>query len=462
MSGEDRSNRDLESRLLDHVCRVQFEDLPEEEVACCKLFIMDSLGVTFPGSRAPGCAEVADLVKRWGGEGGSTVLIYGHKTPPGLAALANSTMMHALDFDDTLDDSALHTFVSVLPAALAAAESVGPVDGRRLITALVLGVDVICRLSLGIQRPLSWIRTATCGSFGAATTAGKLLGLDRHRMSNALGVAYSQTSGNAQGLLEGRLVKRMQPGFAAQAGVLAAFLAKVGITGSQRFLQGPYGFYNLYEQGEFDPDPVLDGLGTHYGIMDLSLKPYPCCRMTHATIDAALELGKVVGSCPGDIEAVQVTVSKMVTEMVGKPFVIGTDPQVDAQFSIPYTASAALVRGDVFIEDFETERIMDDEVKALAERVAVVRDPNLPDKDIVHSKMVVKMKGGKRYEKAVQAPLGNPSNPMDMARCREKFEKCLAFSRVNLNGGKVDHLLSMIENLEEVEDVGFIVSGMTA
>jgi 2-methylcitrate dehydratase PrpD len=461
MSGDNSSNRDLESKLLDHVSRVQFEDLPEEVVTYCKLFIMDSLGVTFPGSRAPGCPEVVNLVGDWGGGAGSTVLIYGHHAPPPLAALANSTMMHALDFDDTLDASALHTFVSVLPAALATAESVGGVDGKRFITALVLGVDVICRLSLGIQRPLSWIRTATCGSFGAAATAGKMLGLDRDRMADALGVAYSQTSGNAQGLLEGRLVKRMQPGFAAQAGVTSAFLARAGITGSRHFLQGEYGFYNLYEGGEFDSGPVLNGLGQHYTIMDLSLKPYPCCRMTHAAIDAALELGKVVGSSPGDIEEIQVTVSKMVTEMVGKSFVIGTDPQVDAQFSIPYTVSAALIRGDLFLEDFEPEQIMDAQVKALAERVQVAPDPSLPDKDITHSKMLVKMKSGKRYEKAVEAPLGNPANPMDMSRCKEKFEKCMAFSGVGLDPDKVNHLLSMIENLEAVQDVSLITSLMT-
>ena len=461
MSGENSSKRDLEGTLLDHVSRVQFEDLPEEVVTYCKLFIMDSLGVTFPGSRAPGCREVVNLVRDWGGGAGSTVLIYGHKAPPPLAALANSTMMHALDFDDTLDASALHTFVSVLPAALATAESVGGVDGKRLITSLVLGVDVICRLSLGIQRPLSWIRTATCGAFGAAATAGKLLGLDLDRMTNALGVAYSQTSGNAQGLLEGRLVKRMQPGFAAQAGVLSAFLAKAGITGSRQFLQGPYGFYHLYEQGEFDPEPVVDGLGRHYTIMDLSLKPYPCCRMTHATIDAALEQGKVVGFSSGDIEEIEVRVSKMVTEMVGKAFTIGTNPQVDAQFSIPYTVSAALIRGDIFLHDFETAQIMDDQVKALAERVKVFPDPTLPDKDITHTKMLVKMKSGKRYEMAVEAPLGNPANPMDISHCKEKFEKCLAFSGVGLDPDKVNHLLSLIEHLEEVQDVGLITSLMT-
>jgi len=273
-----KSNLNLEYKLIDHITKVRYEDLPPEAVDCCKLLIMDALGVIFPGSLAPGCPEVAGLAQAWRSESGASILIHGDRTLPPFAALVNSTMMHALDFDDTLDASALHTFVNVLPAAMAAAETVGSIDGKRFMTALILGVDVICRLSMGIRRPLSWIRTATCGSFGAATTVGKILGLDHEQMTNALGVAYSQTSGNAQGLLEGRLVKRMQPGFAAQAGLTSAFLAERGITGSHEFLEGTYGFYNLYEQGEFIHEPIVENLGSHYTITDLSIKPYPCQR----------------------------------------------------------------------------------------------------------------------------------------------------------------------------------------
>ena len=451
---------DLEGALLKHVLRVRFEDLPSDVVSYCKQIIIDSLGVTFPGSQAPGCKEVIDLVKAWGCDSGSTVFVYGHKAAAPLAALANSTMMHALDFDDTLDASALHTFVSLLPAALATAEHVGDINGKQLITALVLGVDVICRISLGIRRPLSWIRTSTCGSFGAAATVGKILGLEREGLTNALGVVYAQTSGNAQGLIEGRLVKRMQPGFAAQAGVISGFLARAGITGSNEFLQGQYGFFNLYERGQYDPGPIVTGLGGHYSISDLSLKPYPCCRMTHASIDAALQLRNEIDGPAEDIEEIRLMVSKMTTEMVGKAFVTGTNPQVDAQFSIPYTVSAALLRGDVFLEDFEPAAIMDKRVKALAERVYVIHDPDLPDKDILHAKMAIKMKNGRMYETEINAPLGNPDNPMDMERCKDKFRKCLAFSNLDFDDARAGELVSMIENLEQIQDVRSLIALM--
>ena len=148
--------------------------------------------------------------------------------------------------------------------------------------------------------------------------AAKLLGLDKDGLANALGVVYAMTSGNAQGLIEGRLVKRMQPAFAARAGVEAAYLAQAGITGSRDFLEGPYGFYNLYEKGLYDPAPVVEGLGSRYMINELSIKPYPCCRMTHSAIDAALELRPGLEGWAGDIAAVEVSASSMVARDGGQ------------------------------------------------------------------------------------------------------------------------------------------------
>jgi 2-methylcitrate dehydratase PrpD len=450
----------IERQLVTHIVETKFEDLPPEVIDYCKLLIIDSLGVTFPGSQAPGCQQVVDMAKQWGGESGSTILISGYKSAPPLAALANSAMMHALDFDDTLDASALHTFVSVLPAALAAAESLGNVDGKTFLLALALGVDTICRISLGIKRPLSWIRTATCGTFGAAASAGKLMNLDNDSMSNALGLAYSQTSGNAQGLLEGKLVKRMQPGFSAMSGVISAFLARSGVTGSSRFLEGEYGFYNLYERGEYDAAPLVEKLGEHFTIMDLSIKPYPSCRMTHATIDAALNMRKKIGSDFEKIDEIAVSVSEMVTGMVGKPFVIGTNPQVDAQFSIPYTTACALIKGKVLLKDFDDETIMDKSVNILAKRVRVASDKNLPAKDIMHSKLSVKMKDGRFFEERIDIPSGNPGNPMTMQQCQEKFRQCIDYSNIEIPPSRTEELLSSIEKIEILDNVHAIIDLM--
>ncbi len=451
----------IEYQLSRYLADTRFEDLPHEVVQYCKQMIIDSLGVSIPGSLAPGCNAVADLAGQWGGGQGATIMVSGHKTTPPLAALANSTMMHALDFDDTLDASALHTFVNILPAALAAAETQDKVTGPELITSIVLGVDIICRLSLAVSRPLSWIRTATCGGFGAAAAVGKLLKLDAEQMANALGIVYSQTAGNAQGLVEGRLVKRLQPGFAAQAGVTSAFLAQKGITGSQAFLTGEYGFYPLYERGEYDPEPVTRALGDHYTILDLSIKPYPACRMTHSSIDAALELRSGLLDRLDDITQIQVIASPMVKQMVGKPFNPGRTPQVDAQFSIPYTVATALVKGEVFLDHFEAEAISDPDVKALADKIHVIASQDLAANDIFNARMKITLKGGETREAKIKIPLGNPARPMGMEMCREKFKRCIDFSGLKFDQDRQETLLKRVENLENMDNVQEILELMT-
>ncbi len=442
-----------EHQLADYIYSLKFEHLPDDVVSYCKLLIMDSIGVTFPGSNAPGCDDVNSLIKNWGSNTGASVLIHGYKAPPPLAAMVNSTMMHALDFDDTLDLSALHTFVSVLPAALAASEDIGNVTGKQFITALVAGVDIICRISLAIKRPLSWIRTATCGAFGAAAAAAKVLDLNRDQIANALGIVYSQSSGNAQGLIEGCLVKRMQPGFAASAGVTSAFLAGRGITGCSEFLHGKYGFYNLYENGEYDAGQITKDLGQHFSIIDLSIKPYPSCRMTHSAIDAAIALLPRINGHLDNIKSIKIKASKMVCEMVGRPFTPGDNPQVDAQFSIPYTISVALHRKDVTLNDFQNKAIFDPEIKKLAEKVMVVPDSNLPEKDILQVKMYVHMDDGSIYKEHIIAPLGNPLNPMGTDLCKKKFNQCIHASKLDFDPQTSEKLLDFIENMENKTDI---------
>lgn len=451
----------LETRLIQHLHDTTYADFDPASVACCKRLIMDTIGVAFPGRSAPGVPEMVSLLASWASDGGASVLFESFKIAPPMAAMVNSTMMHALDFDDTLDASALHTFVTVLPAALAASEAAEkPVDGKTFIAALVLGVDVICRISLGIHRPLSWIRTATCGSFGAAATAAKILGLDRDRMTDALGIVYAQTAGNAQGLLEGRLVKRMQPAFAAAAGVTAAFLALKGVTGSREFLTGDYGYYPLYEQGDLDEAAVLDGLGQHFTIVDLSIKPYPCCRMTHAAIDAALAARERLA--PLDrLKRIEVNVSSMVAEMVGKPFRIGQNPQVDAQFSIPYTVAVALLYGDVFLGDFEPEAVRREAVKALAAKVQVNENPNLAPKDILPAEFRAFNSDGESLELRINAPLGNPLRPVNDAQCRQKFSKCIQYSGIAFDEAQRRDWLTQIENLENIENVCTLMPPLT-
>jgi 2-methylcitrate dehydratase PrpD len=332
------------------------------------------------------------------------------------------------------------------------AELRGGVTGKEFINAVVLGVDLVCRLGLATRRPLSWIRTSTCGSLGSAATAAKVLDFDYEKMLRALGIVYSQTSGNAQCLIDGGLVKRMQPAFSAQAGVVSALLAEKGITGARDILEGIYGFFNLYEGGDYNREKILTGLGKQFEGARLSIKPYPSCRMTHASIDAAIAVRKEKGLEASEIVEIVVCVSKMVYDMVGGPFAIRKSPQVDAQFSIPYTIAVGILRGDVFLKDFEEFFIRDPAVLKLAEKVKVIMDPALQERDMGIATFVVKTNQGV-YEKKVSKVKGSPSNPMSMDECIEKFKKCFAYTQKPVSQTKLDEILYELANFEKIKDV---------
>lgn len=442
------------AKITEVIEKTTYDDLPKEVIESAKLFVLDTIGVGIAGSKEPGCREVVEFVTEMGGTPQATVMSYGGKFPAPWATLANSTMMHALDFDDTLDESPLHANVTVLPTVLAMAEAKGKVTGKEVLTALVLGVDVVCRIGMGTTTPLAFVRTATCGSFGAAAAAAKVLGLTQEQIINALGIVYSQTAGNTQCLIDGGLVKRMQPALAAKAGVVSALLAQKGLTGARDVIEGDYGYYKLYERDQWNRAPLFDGLGERFEGMLLSLKPYPTCRITHSSIDAAVDFTREHTIDPATIEKVTVYASQMSKDMVGKPFEIRHSPQVDAQFSIPYTVAVALSRGDVFLNDIQEEAIRDPKILELAKKIEVVVDPTIQERSMMQARIEVQTKDNRSFSHGTTALRGNPLRPLTIEECRQKYRKCVAFSGSERALETADELIDQVTRLEEVTDIG--------
>lgn len=228
---------DIESRLANFVVETKYEDLGKEVVDATKRDILDTIGVALCGSSAMGVRPVVDFVSEMGGKESATVFAYWHRVPPSSAALANSTMGHALDYDDCHDGAIHHTGVVVVPAAFAIAEYIGKVTGKEIITAIALGIDIHCRLGLATKHSvglsIGWMLTPLYGYFGAATAASKLLRLDEEGVLNSWGIAYSQAAGNTEMIVDGGLTKRLQAGLAASGGITSALLARGGITGAR-------------------------------------------------------------------------------------------------------------------------------------------------------------------------------------------------------------------------------------
>lgn len=448
-----------------NVAKVGYEDLSGDVIQATKNDILDTLGTAIAGSAAPGCKELVETILLTYDKPQASIWVYGHKMPAPEAALANGTMGHALDFDDTHDGAVLHAGVSVVPAAFAVAEQLGRRGGKDLITAVTLGIDWLCRMGLAsMVSPIAsgWMYTSTCGFFGATAAATKLMGLDVDRIVDAMGIAYAQAAGNTQCMTDGALTKRMQPGFAARAGVLSALLAKNGITGVRNIFDGEAGYYRVYLKGAYDRDRLLAELGSRFEGVTLSYKPFPACRHTHTAIEAALELAKRHAIRSEDVEEIRVGVNQQAHRNVCTPVEVKSRPRtiVDAQFSVPYCVATAITKKEVFIDDFTEQAIGNPVVIRLAQKVTSCVDDEMEKKysrQTTPARVSIRLKGGVVHESLKIIPRGSPENPMGFDELAEKFRRCAGYARIPLPRERVDRAIELVRNLESVPDVQEIV-----
>src|SRR5271169_6488985 len=366
--------------LARYVCHTGYADLPASAVESARRDILDTFGCMLGGSGSPGIDELFAVIAPWGGREESRVLLRRTSLPAPQAALLNASMGHALDFDDTLDTGgSIHPGVSVLASVLAMADSLGGVSGRDLLLAVALGLDISCRIAFASTLDRGWHRTAAIGVFGATAAAGKLIGLTPEQMLAAFGIAYSHAAGNRQCILDGALIKRMQAGQAASAGVFSAVLAQTGFTGARNIFNGRFGFLELYQPNGYDASVLLRDLGTAFRGEALSYKPYPCGRPLHAAIDAALMArARLKIERPDDVERVTIEADPAGhSDQFGRGLPKRRPTQVvEAQFAQPFLVATALVHGKVGIA--EVDGLGDASVLSLSDRITGVSRDHRP------------------------------------------------------------------------------------
>jgi 2-methylcitrate dehydratase PrpD len=457
--------KDAAFAVAETLVKTGFDALPRKAVQVTKNDILDTLGTCIAGSTAAASSEVVELARDWSGKPESSIIAFGDRFPAPTAAFINATMGHALDYDDTHDKAVLHVGPAVVSSALALAERAGKIDGKALITAVALGADLICRMGLATTQPLhqsGFMFSPLYGYFGAAAAASKVLGLDQSEVINALGITYAQASGNVQVNIddEHALTKRLQIGFAAKGGVMAALLSQKGLTGAQHSMEGRFGVFNLYQRGNYDRDTLLAGLGEEFEVANLSFKPYSCCRQIHGHIDAALQLKRDYELVPGDIEKVSVFVNADPHPLCD-PLDLRRRPQeeVHAQFSIPYSVAVALTYGKVLIKDYTRPALKDEAVLAVADRVTPVYDASLPTRVVPPARMEIVTKDGRTLNSHVVVDAkGHPHNPMSFDELADKFRDCVTHSVNPLPEADVEKAIELCANLEDVSDVSQIIA----
>jgi 2-methylcitrate dehydratase PrpD len=438
--------------LAEHVVRTRYDDLPVSAIDSTRRDVLDTFGCMLGGTGAPGIDVLTAMATEWGGTPQSGVLMRGRRLPAPQAAMLNASMGHALDFDDTLDHGgSIHPGVSILAAALATADRLGGCGGKDFVLAVTLGLDVSCRIALASTVDRGWHRTACIGVFGAAATAGKLMGLSAEQMRHALGIAYSHAAGNRQCIVDGALTKRMQAGQAASAGVVAAELARRDFTGAHNVFNGQFGFFELYQPGGADPSLLTRDLGHAFRGEELSYKPYPCGRPLHATIDAALagraalKLTNAADVAEATIAAHPAAHAAYVADGAHKR---RPTQVVQAQFALPFLVAAALAHGRVGIA--EASRFEDPVVLGLADRI---RGEARADKLKGWSSVTVQRTDGRAVTIEATTPLGAPDNPLGQDKLAAKFCDCAANALRPIDPAAAGAAIKLIARLEDVPDV---------
>lgn len=435
---------------------LSLDDIPEEVLEAAKLHILDTFGT---GLAAHGL-DVGDYARAAvvepGVTGRATVVGVDGGVPAADAALANGTIFHALDFDDTHSGAVAHVSVAVVPAALAVAETYGA-SGAELLTAIVAGNEVVIRLGLVAGAGFharGFHPTAVCGVFGAATAAARLSNLSAEQTTNALGIAGSMASGLLEFLADGSATKRLHPGWAAHSGVMAARLAQHGATGPATVLEGRFGFYRAYlDRDDVDLEPQLADLGDRWETPRIAFKPFPACHYIHASLDATRELVAAEPIAPADVEDIVAISTEAGVSLVLEPMDRKLTPasEYEAKFSLPYSVAALLVRGTVDVGTYTDAAIADREVLDLAAKVRY----EVKEYDTFPASFPggirITTRDGRTREAELRHQRGGPENPMSADDVIEKFR---ANATLALDEDSVKQLESAVLSLEEETDTG--------
>ena len=383
--------------------------LSEDVSAIARYFLADTLAVGAAGHDAPG-ADAILRVARGQGQAAEARLLGGvERLPASAAAFVNGYRIHCLEWDAVHEPAVVHA-MSVVTAALGVAiDRRGGVAADEALVALAVGVEVAAGLGDAATSPLRFFRPATAGLIGAALAVARI---DDAPLLPALGLAYSSVAGTMQAHVEGSLALPFQIANAARAAVLASDLARAGFPAPANVLDGPFGYFQLIDDG--DSDALVAALGARWRIAELSVKPYPSGRASHAA------LGVLAGFVGQDVAAVELACPPLIRRLVGRAMKPDMTPSW-ARLCMPFLAGIMLRDGRIDPRCFTPEQFADPALLAFADRVALVEDGN-PDPNALFPQAIrLTFADGSTQPIAIPATLGSPDAPLNPGQMAAKF-----------------------------------------
>jgi len=453
--------RTISRALAELAIQTESEAIPDVAYAAAREALVDVIGVTLAGHDSPGVEEIVAQMQDWDGKPEASVWVYGGKLPAPAATFVNSTMVHALDLDDVHIPSSTHITSVIVPAAMAVGEMT-QASGTDTLAAVILGIEVAERIGVEYKPRREhggFLPTSLVGGFGAAAAACRLLGLSVDQTINAYGIFYAHTSGNRQALHDRTLTKRIQPAIAARAGVLAAFLAKRGITGPVHIFRSSSGFFRIYG-GAKRPPPTVEDITRKrdfYEVQRLSYKKYTSCGAGHPLLEATIALATEHDLKIDDVATVEIFGVGVNSGMVGVPWKWTENPHVMAQFCAPYEVATAIKNRRMGPAEITNERIQEDRAVAdLASRVRLKAPKNFGGEYPGGQTIRIKTKDGRTLVASRNTDDVFDPDVLSYEDIVAKFKYNVRFSGL-CSTEEAQALLSATENLKRCEDVGDFV-----
>ncbi len=439
----------LSGKLAAFLSRLSYDDLSESQVRKLKIYFLDWLGSAIAGKEEKPVQIILDVIRNLGGIPESTIIAsqsYGNCL---MAALANGASSHMVEMDDLHRESILHPAAPIISAVFSLAER-EKASGADLLLAIAVGYEAAIRIAIGAgpSHYRFWHTTATCGTFGAAAGAARLLGLDEEQTISAYGSAGTQAGGLWEFLTNNAMSKQLHPGKAALNGLLSALLAQRGFTGARKILEGEKGFFKA-TSSDFDIARCLADLGKEYYFERNSIKYHASCGHTHSAIDAVLQATRGVPLAPEDVKSISVSIYQGSLDLLGS--IEPTTPYL-AKFTLPFCIASALVFGHADLTAFSIERLRNPDIARMMQKIRIQSDPELsamyPRKWPARVEIV--KRSGERLIESVIYPKGDPENPLSESEVVGKFK---SLTRGLIDDDWAETLCERALSLDKISDV---------
>ena len=437
--------------LAKFIAEVKYSDINNKVLAKAKDLILDQIGCQLAFASLPWSKLIFQYIQdKHGNKEDSMVTCYGLKTIVEDAVFANASFGHGFEMDDDEAHTLSHPGVVVIPAALAMGEAT-KVTGKEFLIAVVVGYDTMLRVGMAARSMVnrSFHSTAVSGPFGAAAATGKILRLNKDIMLNALSIAASEAGGISEYAVSGGSVKRLHAGFAAQSGVKAAILAKLGVTGPIAALEGKKGILQAFAN-EYFPEELTKDLGREFRILWTGHKPYCCCQAQHSTIDTVIS---ILTEYPFNSEEIdEIIAEQMPRDIRAIGNVIQPDDIVSAQFSGRFGIALRLIKGSNGFKDYNLENIHDNELLKLAKKVRYVPDLEMEKMPpgAAPTRLAIKLNTGEVYTKRIDYARGTPENPMTHQEIEGKFR---GLASTALPDNQIEEIINTVKDLENLNNL---------